>query len=135
MAYVRGKDGQITIAGSAIGQLRSWSLEHSVGTVDVSTMAAGLTTTPYIPTQFATTYNLSGTADCYFDADDARQIAAITNLVAGTTVAISIFPETGESVAISAAMITGVSINSSVDGLVDINISFTASGGTIQQLG
>lgn len=134
MALVRGRDGQITFGGTAIANLRSWSLDHSVGTVDVSTMAIGATNAPYIPTQFATTYTCSGTVDCFFDADNAQQLSALNNLVAGTTVAVSIFPETGESVAISSAMITSASVSSSVDGLVEMSIQFTASGGTVTQL-
>lgn len=134
MALVRGKDGSITFGGTAIANLKSWSLDHSVGTVDVSTMAAGATNAPYIPTQFATTYTCSGTADCFFDADNAVQLAAINNLAAGTAVAIVIYPETGESITISSAMITSASLSSSVDGLVEINVSFTASGGSVTQL-
>ena len=134
MALVRGKDGQITFGGTAIANLKSWSLDHSVGTVDVSTMAVGATNAPYIPEQFATTYTCSGTADCFFDADNAQQLSAINNLRAGTTVAIVIYPETSESITISSAMITSASLSSSVDGLVEINISFTASGGSVTQL-
>lgn len=134
MAFVRGKDGQITFGGTAIANLRSWSLDHSVGTVDVSTMATGATNAPYIPTQFATTYTCSGTADCFFDADNAQQIAAINNLAAGTTLAIVIYPESGESITLSSAMITSASLSSSVDGLVEMSISFTASGGSVTQL-
>jgi len=134
MAYVAGKNGQITFGGTAIANLKSWSLDHSVGTVDVSSMSTGTGNTPYIPTQYATTYTVSGSADCFFDADNAQQLGAINSLAAGTTVAIVIYPETGESVTISSAMITGASFSSSVDGLVELSINFSASGGTVTQL-
>jgi hypothetical protein len=61
-------------------------------------------------------------------------LGAINSLAAGTTVAIVIYPETGESVTISSAMITGASFSSSVDGLVELSINFSASGGTVTQL-
>lgn len=138
MAFIRGRDGQIRIntdaSNYAIGNLKSWSLDHSVSTVDVSTMALGATTVPYIPTQYATSYTASGSATCYFDADDSHQISVINNLVAGTTVALYIYADSGEKVTISSAMITGASLSSSVDGLVEITLNFTASGGTVTQL-
>ena len=134
MAYVAGKNGQITFGGSAIANLKSWSLDHSVGTVDVSTMSTGTGNAPYIPSQYASTYTVSGSADCFFDADNAVQLTAINSLAAGTTVAIVIYPETGESVTISSAMITGASFSSSVDGLVELSITFSASGGTVTQI-
>lgn len=140
MALVRGRDGEIRIAsdvtGSALGQLKSWSLDHSVSTTDVSTMALGATTAPYIPTQLATTYTCSGQATCYFDATSGGddQILAITNLVAGTTVALYIYTSTNEKVIISQALITQASLSSSVDGLVELTISFTSSGGTVTQI-
>jgi hypothetical protein len=134
MAYVAGKNGQITFGGTAIANLKSWSVNHAVGTVDVSTMAVGTGNTPYIPTQYATTYTLTGSATCFFDADNAVQLTAINSLVAGTTTAIVIYPETGESMTISSALITGASLSSSVDGLVELSINFSASGGSVTQI-
>ena len=134
MAIVSGRNGQITFGGTAIANLKSWSVDHSVGTVDVSTMSIGTSNAPYIPTQYATTYTVTGTADCLFDADNAQQLGAVNSLAAGTTVAIVIFPESSESITISSAMITGASLSSSVDGLVEISLTFTASGGTVTQI-
>lgn len=134
MALVRGRDGQILFAGTALANLKSWSLDHSVSTTDVSTMSIGATTAPYIPTLYATTYTASGQATCYFDADSAQHLASINNLVAGTTVEIKIYPETAELITISSAMITQSSLSSSVDGLVELTISFTSSGGTVTQI-
>jgi len=134
MAIISGRNGQITFGGTAIANLKSWSVDHSVGTVDVSTMSVGTSNAPYIPTQYATTYTVTGTADCFFDADNAQQLGAVNSLAAGTTVAIVIYPDSGETLTISSAMITGASLSSSIDGLVEISINFTASGGTVTQI-
>ena len=134
MAIISGRNGQITFGGTAIANLKSWSVDHSVGTVDVSTMTVGVSNAPYIPTQYATTYSVTGTADCLFDADNAQQLGAVNSLAAGTTVAIVIYPDSGETLTISSAMITGASLSSSVDGLVELSITFTASGGTVTQI-
>lgn len=134
MAIISGRNGQITFGGTAIANLKSWSVDHSVGTVDVSTMTVGTSNAPYIPTQYATTYTVSGSADCFFDADNAQQLAAINSLAAGTTVAIVIYPDSGETLTISSAMITGASLSSSIDGLVELSVTFTASGGTVTQI-
>jgi hypothetical protein len=134
MAIISGRNGQITFGGTAIAHLKSWSVDHSVGTVDVSTMSSGASNAPYIPTQYATTYTVTGTADCLFDADVNTQTSQISNLVAGTTTAIVIYPDSGESMTISSAMITGASLSSSVDGLVELRLTFTASGGSVTQI-
>lgn len=134
MAIISGRNGQITFGGTAIANLKSWSVDHSVGTVDVSTMSVGTSNAPYIPTQYATTYTVTGTADCFFDADNAQQLGAVNSLAAGTTVAIVIYPDSGETLTISSAMITGASLSSSIDGLVELSINFTASGGTVTQI-
>lgn len=98
-------------------------------------MSSGTSNAPYIPTQYATTYTVSGTADCFFDADVNSQTDVITNnLATGTTLAIVIYPDSGETLTISSAMITGASLSASVDGLVELSISFTSSGGTVTQI-
>lgn len=131
MAFIRGRDGQVKFAGTAIANLKSWSLSDTANTTDVSTMAAGVTNAPYIPTLFATTRTVSGSVSCYFDADDTVQLSALNNLAAGTTLAIVIYPETGESYTISSALITSANFNASVDGLVELSVNFTASGGSV----
>lgn len=143
MAFVRGRDGQVTFGGTAVGQLRSWSLDYSLNLTDVSTMAVGVTAGPYMPSQYATSYTVSGQLTAFLDADSAQHIASFTSITTasltaggtGNLTSIVIYPESGESITLSKCYITQSSLSSSVDGLVEITISFVADGsGTITNL-
>lgn len=149
MAFVRGRDGQVTFGGTAVGQLKSWSLDYSLNLTDVSTMSVGATAGPYLPSQYATSYSVSGQLTAFLDADSvspalgATHIASFNSITAasltaggtGNLTSIVIYPESGESITLSKCYITQSSLSSSVDGLVEITISFVADGsGTVTNL-
>ena len=70
----------------------------------------------------------TGTASVFFDETDTAQ----GNLDAGASITLEIYPEgadAGDTYYSGTALVTGRTINASFDGMVEMEISFTGSGG------
>lgn len=121
MAVYKGSLGVVSIGGSSVGELTSWSFEESADTIDTSSM--GDTARTFVPS--LTTF--SGSMEGHFDWDDAGQSAATI----GATAAVIFYPE-GEGAGVKtytgSVIITGVSASSSFDGVVSTSISFQGTG-------
>ena len=134
MATHTGRDGIIKVGGTSgqedgtvVANLRSFSIDETADTVEYTTM--GLAAKVFLPTTTAFT----GSADVYWDENDAGQTA----LAVGSSVTIKFFPE-GDSSAAPAdtfyqgsAIVTGVSRSASFDGMVEASITLQGSGALI----
>ena len=121
--------------GTVLGNLRSWSVDETVETVDATTMS---TSTGFIFRDVLPSFkSWTATADVLFE-DDAATVGANLNLDinealfrSGETVNVFIYPE-GESttspeadrVYYGKALITSKAISSSYDGLIEVSITF-----------
>lgn len=126
MATHTGSEGTVKTgtvgSDNAIAEIRSFSIEESVDTIENSTMgdssrtyAVGLKT-------------FSGTIDCFFDETDTTGQGAFTS---GAEVTVTFYPEgadTGDTYLSGSAIITGVSINSSFDGMVERSFTIQGTG-------
>jgi len=122
MATHTGSEGTIKIGSDTLGELRSYSLESTAETIDDTAMGdssrsykAGLTA-------------FTGTASVFFDETDTAQ----GNLDAGASITLEVYPEgaaSGDTYYSGTAIVTGRTINASFDGMVEMEISFTGSGG------
>ena len=122
MATHTGSEGTIKIGSDTLGELRSYSLESTAETIEDTSMGdssrsykVGLTT-------------FTGTASVFFDETDTAQ----GNLDAGASITLEVYPEgadTGDTYYTGTAIVTGRTINSSFDGMVEMELSFTGSGG------
>jgi hypothetical protein len=121
MATHTGSEGTIKIGADVVGELRSFSLESTAETIEDTSM--GDTNRSYK----VGLKTFTGTASVYFDETDAGQIA----LVAGAEITLNVYPEgasSGDTFYTGSAIVTGKTINSSFDGMVEAEISFQGNG-------
>tara|TARA_Y100001951_G_C11141879_1_gene184148 strand:+ start:130 stop:516 length:387 start_codon:yes stop_codon:yes gene_type:complete len=122
MATHTGSEGTIKIGANTLGELRSFSLESTAETIEKTKMgdsarsfAVGL-------------ISFTGTASVFFDETDTAQ----GTCDAGTSITLEVYPEgadSGDTYYSGSAIVTGRTINSSFDGMVEMELSFTGSGG------
>jgi len=121
MATHTGSEGTIKIGSDVLGELRSFSLESSAETIEDTSMGDTARTYKVGLTAF------SGTASVFFDETDTAQ----GNVDAGASITLNVFPEgatSGDTFYSGTAIVVGRNINSSFDGMVEMEISFTGSG-------
>lgn len=126
MATHTGSEGTVKVgtAGSdvAIAEIRSFSIEESADTLEDTTMGDGARTYKSSLTTF------SGSIDVLWDETDSTGQGALT---IGAEVTLNLYPEgstSGDTYLGGTAIVTGRSISSSYDGLVEMSISVQGSG-------
>lgn len=133
MATLTGNNGQITIGGTTVLNVRNFSVDVTSDTIETTTM--GNDTRQYLKGLAS----WSGSADIYVDtANLTGGASAIAQLIAtGGTVG-----DSGAAVVLALdssgatllkkmsgnAIITGFTVNSSMDGMVEGSISFQGTG-------
>ncbi len=135
MATHIGRNGIVKILGvagqedgTAVGELKSFSIEETGDTVEYTAM--GDTARVFLPTLTS----FSGSLDVFWDEDDSGQ----TGLAVGTSLLIKFMPEgdtnDGGDPAVNdkfydgTAIVTGVSRSASFDGMVEASISVQGTG-------
>jgi hypothetical protein len=122
MAVHTGSEGTIKIGANTLGELRSFSLESTAETIEKTKM--GDSARSYAVGLIAFT----GTASVFFDETDTAQ----GSCDAGTSITLEVYPEgadSGDTYYTGSAIVTGRTINSSFDGMVEMELSFQGSGG------
>lgn len=133
MSQIKGRDGSITFDSNAVGELRSFSISMDQATVQTTypTMATPAPALTFV----AAESQWSGSAEVYFDSADAGfGFAALDdgssnwgNGTAATLVGV-VEDNTTDGQVSGSILITNVTINSSVDGMVEATISFQGTG-------
>ena len=126
MATHTGSEGTVKVGANAIAEIRSFSIEESADTLEDTTMGDGART--YKPS--LTTF--TGTVDVLWDETDTTGQGALT---IGAAVTLNLYPEgdtSGDTYYTGAAIVTGRTINSSFDGLVEMSISVQGNGALTQ---
>lgn len=122
MATHTGSEGTVKVGANAIAEIRSFSVEETADTVEDTTMG------DTYRTRKTTLKSWSGSVDVFWDeADTNGQVA----LVAGAEVTVGFYPEgatAGDSYLTGSAIVTGKTINSSFDGMVEASISLEGNG-------
>lgn len=135
MATHIGRNGIVKILGgagdedgTAVGELKSFSIEETGDTVEYTAM--GDTARVFLPTLTS----FSGSLDVFWDEDDAGQ----TGLAVGTSLLIKFMPEgdtndggdpvVNDKFYDGTAIVTGVSRSASFDGMVEASISVQGTG-------
>ena len=121
MATHTGSEGTIKIGSDTLGELRSFTLESTAETIEDTSM--GDTSRTYK----VGLKTFTGTASVFFDETDTAQNA----LVAGAEITLNVYPEgasSGDTYYTGSAIVTGRTINSSFDGMVEAEISFQGTG-------
>jgi len=122
MATHTGSEGTVKVGSNAIAEIRSFSIEESADTLEDTTM--GDTARTYKPS--LTTF--TGSVDVLWDETDTTGQGALT---IGAEVTLNLYPEgdaTGDTYLTGSAIVTGRTVNSSFDGLVEMSISVQGNG-------
>ena len=134
MAILTGNNGVVKIDNAsgtptAVAAVRNFSVEITSDTIETSTMSIDVRT--YVKGMSS----WSGSADIYFDPANytggANVIAALnpTSAAVGSgTVTVELFLDGTASKFAGECLITGFTVNSSMDGMVEASISFQGSG-------
>lgn len=123
MATHLGKEGTVQVGSNSIAEIRSFSIDETVDTVEDTSMGDAS------KTYLASIKDFSGSVDVIYDESDTN---GQTALAVGATVTLNFAPEgaaTGDVKLTGDAIVTSKSISSSFDGLVEASISVQGTGG------
>ncbi len=127
MAIQTGNNGAVTLDGVAIAAVRSFSIEMTRDTIETTTMGVD------VRTYVSGLSSFSGSADIYFDPaqfdSNESKFNPTAGLVGASGVAVKLFIEENYSSSSDYAftgnvVVTGYTVNSSFDGMVEASISF-----------
>lgn len=121
MATHTGSEGTLKVGANTIGEIRSFSISESADTLEDTSMGDVARTYKSSLTTF------TGSVDVFWDELDAGQVA----LVVGASVVFSAYPEgatSGDKYYTGNAIVTGLTVSSSVDGMVEASITLQGTG-------
>ena len=127
MATMTGNNGAVTLNGVNVANVRNFSIELTRDTIETSVM--GSDTRSYV--NGLSTF--SGSADIYFEPSDFETSETTFNptagLVGASGVAIKLYLEqnyssTSDYAFTGNVIVTGYTVNTSFDGMVEASISF-----------
>ena len=140
MATLTGNDGAVSINGIAVLAVRNYSIDMTADTIETTTMGVD------VRTYVAGLSSFSGSADVYFDASDYDTNETSFNPTAGLVGASGVAGKfylannaggssSADSVFQGSLIVTGYTVNSSMDGMVEASISFQGTGATTYSTG
>jgi predicted secreted protein len=121
MATHTGSEGTIKVGADTVGELRSFTLETTAETIEDTSM--GDTNRSYK----VGLKSFTGSASLFWDEADTGQTA----IVVGTEITLNVYPEgasSGDTYYTGSAIVTGSTIASSFDGMVEAEVSFQGTG-------
>ena len=121
MATHHGKEGVVTVGGTAVGELTSFTLETTGDVVEDTSLSDATKSFVTGRTSF------SGTLEMHFDESDAQQ----ETLLAGASISFVLLPEgntAGDASYTGTGIVTGMSINNSMDAIVSRSVTFQGTG-------
>ena len=121
MATHHGKEGVVTAGGTAVGELTSFTLETTGDVVEDTALSDGTKSFVTGRTSF------SGTLEMHFDETDSQQ----ETLLAGASISFVLLPEgntSGDASYTGTGIVTGMSINNSMDAIVSRTVTFQGTG-------
>ena len=123
MATHLGKEGTVQVGSNAIAEIRSFSVDESIDVVEDTSMGDSS------KTYLASIKDFSGTIDVLYDETDTNGQTALS---VGSSVTVNFAPEgtdSGDVKLTGTAIVTGKSVSSSFDGLVESTITIQGTGG------
>ena len=121
MATHHGKEGVVTVGGTGVGELTSFTLETTGDVVEDTAL------TDATKSFVAGRTSFSGTLEMHFDETDSPQ----TTLVAGASISFVLLPEGNASSYRSfsgTGIVTWMSVNNSMDAIVSRTVTFQGTG-------
>ena len=123
MATHLGKEGTVQVGSNAIAEIRGFSIDETIDVVEDTSMRDSS------KTYLASIKDFSGTVDVLYDETDTNGQTALS---LGSSVTLNFAPEgtsSGDVKLTGTAIVTGKSITSSFDGLVESTITVQGTGG------
>jgi hypothetical protein len=118
---IKGTLGSLKIATNVIAEIKNWSLDFSYDLVDTTSFG------DVAKESSSTIYSWSGSASGSYDITDSNgQLAAQTAWLAGTVLAMRFYTDSTHYY--SGNAFVNPSFSAAVDGIVEVNYSFTGSG-------
>ena len=117
-----GSEGTVKVGANTIAEIRSFSIDETGDTLEDTTMGDTARTYKSSLTSF------SGSVDVFYDETDTTGQGALT---VGAEITINAYPEgdtAGDTYKTGSAIVTGVSLTSSFDGMVESSITFQGNG-------
>lgn len=138
MATLTGNNGAISINGIAVLAVRNFSIEMTADTVETTVMGVD------VRTYLSGLSSFSGSADVYFDPDTATTgfdaaestFNPTAGLVGASGVTGKFYVEldasgsNADKAFTGTIIVTGYTVNATMDGMVEASISFQGSGAT-----
>jgi hypothetical protein len=121
MATHTGSEGLIHIGSNLLGELKSWSLSESAGTIETTKLSDSAKTFTVGTTEW------SGSCDCFLDEGDTAQ----TTLTAGASITIKFYFEgntTGDKFYTGTCLVESIERNGAIDDMVNASFSFKGTG-------
>ena len=127
MATLTGNNGAVTINNVNVAAVRNFSVEMTADTIETSVMGTDVRT--YVKGMST----FSGSADIYFDPSEFDGAEATFNPTAGLVGAAGVgvklyieqnYSSTSDYAFTGDVIVTGYTVNSSMDGMVEASISF-----------
>ena len=121
MATHHGKEGVVTVGGTGVGELTSFTLETTGDVVEDTAL------TDATKSFVAGRTSFSGTLEMHFDETDTPQ----TNLTAGSSLAFILLPEgnsSGDRSFTGTGIVSGMSVNNSMDAIISRTVTFQGTG-------
>ena len=122
MANHKGSEGTVHIGTSAIAEIKSYSVNETMNTIEDTNIGDSAKTFVVGSTEW------DGSVDCYFDETDTNGQVALTS---GASVTIKFYPEgatTGDKYYTGTALVTGISRSASIDGMVEASYTLKGTG-------
>ena len=121
MATHHGKEGVIKVGSDVAGEVTGFTLETTGDVVESTKMADAAKSFVAGRTSF------SGTLEMHFDETDSAQ----TQMTAGASLTFKLMPEgssTGDRKFEGSGIVTGMSVNQPMDGIVARSVTFQGTG-------
>ena len=123
MATHLGKEGTVQVGSNSIAEIRGFSIDETIDTVEDTSMGDSS------KTYLASIKDFSGSVDVLYDETDTNGQTALS---VGSSVTLNFAPEgtdSGDVKLTGTAIVTGKSVTSSFDGLVESTITVQGTGG------
>ena len=121
MATHKGSEGTVKFGTHAVAEVRSWTINQTADTIEDTTMGDASRTF------LASLTSWDASLEVFWDeTDTSGQATAV-----GSTVTLNVYPEgatTGDTYFTGSAIVTGVSVKASFDGMVEASLTVKGTG-------
>lgn len=121
MANHKGSEGTVHVGTDAIAEIKSYSVNETMNVIDDTNIGDTAKTFQSGSTEW------DGSVDVFWDETDTAQIA----LTIGSSITAKFYPEgatTGDKYYTGTALVTGLSVSSAIDGMVDASYTLKGTG-------